>query len=348
MFTARPCLEEIIGPDSGYWDLFVYCLTANEIIQFARTKSWVHQLLAEQEEGIFCPYLCPKSAETFAHALSRCAVSRLRILRPAENAADLGDPTLACFFAQRLDLFVEIEELGPICVDVGMPEQVQKSVPAENSIHLPVLPLALLTGLARCSSLTHLYLTLTCNESRSDMVMEVLPAISGCCNLRKLQLDADGSLSCGAAFVEGLASALEGFGVYKKLHWLNLGYIWWSEAAEEVMARIQIALRAFEGSIKTLTLRYSQDPEFGGLEAACVLVEGCAGGLEEMQVVEGWAENGDGLATLAETLDCCTHLGSLKLVGELPKDFNAEMFGTSHNFVLQVMTEENLSASLVG
>jgi len=208
----------------------------------------------------------------------------------------------------------------------------------------------LVTGLARCSSLTHLYLTLSCNdESRSDMVMEVLPAISGCCNLRKLQLDADGSLSCGAAFVEGLASALEGFSVHKELHWLNLGYIWWSEAAEDVMARIQIALRTFEGSIKTLILRYSQDPEFGGLEAACALVEGCAEGLQEMHVVEGWAENGDGLSTLAETLDCCTHLGSLKLVGELPKDFNAEMFGgTSHNFVLQVMTEENLSASLVG
>lgn len=299
--------------------------------------------------GLCCPHLRPRNGQALNAAVMHCDAPQLRTLRPGEGLSELGqDAGSTQALASRLGSFVWLEELGPLHLDADgtmLPSdasllQNEESANDDNressgSNRRTVeaakrIPVVLGEGFARCRSLAVLRLTVHCIDvpSSKAVAQSLLPGIGECQNLRELDLDVDSSLGCGGVLVAGVASLLDRLRLWSKLQFLGLGYLWWTEASDEAVAALLSALQGFQGSMRSLELRYPQDPEFGGLESASAAIEGAAQSLEHVRILEGWASNGDGLAEVAKACGLCAKLRLVELRGQLPRSFDPMEFAS--------------------
>ena len=128
------------------------------------------------------------------------------------------------------DLRLARQELGPICIDESGVFGSGVGSFCLFDTWMPSLGLAF--GSLRC--LERLSLTLRCVHDSNALAESFIPAL-GKCPLKSLRLDLDTACSCGADIVSALVTMLIHFGDRQRLESLSLGYLWWTEASDEVL-----------------------------------------------------------------------------------------------------------------
>jgi len=334
MNLLEPFLD---SADRGLRGALTGCLVAAEVRRLIGGAHRLQSALSAPGVGPCCPHLRPRTGTGLAVALLCCDAPQVRTLRPQ---GEFDSVVFLSELAARLGAFARLEELGPLSLDVSGEllhvEDLSSANPSSRSgpCCVParsVLP-TLADGFQRLRQLTSLTLTLRCVDVASARVAAetLLPALGGCCALRSLSLDLDASFACGGLLMGGLASLLEGLGAWRRLEHLSLGYLWWTEASDEVVLQMRTALQALEGSIRSLAIRYPQDQELGALDvASTAVIDGVAQGVEEVSVVEAWGEDGTGLPALGEALGACERLRRIDLLGVLPAGFDRTGFVAS-------------------
>jgi len=282
---------------------------------------------------------------------------QVRSLRPS---GDFDSAAYVPELALRLSSLGHLEELGPVCIDtdcgeVMLPpsESLDPSWPAagdKSSLKIKelvtpsgrtfelvsvknLLPM-LSSGFSRCRVLAELDLTIRCMRKKCAQAVseQLLPALGRCHALRALRLDLDASLECGAILIGGVANLLESLAstAAGALEHLSLGYLWWSEASEESLARIRTALMALcnhrGGGLRELVIRYPQDQEMGAMENLCAAIEGVASDIEEVCLVEAWGEDCASKELLLKALAGCQRLRRVDILGFLPQALNQAAF----------------------
>mmetsp|Transcript_23666 Transcript_23666/g.42844 ORF Transcript_23666/g.42844 Transcript_23666/m.42844 type:complete len:368 (-) Transcript_23666:56-1159(-) len=321
-------LIELVDISDGLLGSLAACLYAQEIVNTGACCRKARMVFARPERGLCCPHLFPATHQAMCAALLRCDARQLQTLRPL-GEIEFDSSTYLSELLHRLPLLTSLEELGPLCIDtsggpvllmqkagVG-PEAMEGSVAVRPRKVLPVLA-ASFPKLHRLASLS---LTLRClNAADAKIVSEVfMPALGSCQALRHLRLDLDTPLSCGAAMTRGLVAMLQKLSSWQKLESLSLGYLWWTEAAEETLDQFKEALQAFKGSVRAVAIRCPQDQELGALDAvAASLLLGVASNVEEVLAMQAWGDDGTGLSKFLEVLSSCRRLRRVDFIGELP------------------------------
>mmetsp|Transcript_11852 Transcript_11852/g.21635 ORF Transcript_11852/g.21635 Transcript_11852/m.21635 type:complete len:386 (-) Transcript_11852:96-1253(-) len=327
------------GLDPGLKGAFAVYLAAVEIGHLLRSSVRAQHALAAPGVGVCCPHLRPLDNSISRAAVSACDAPQVRTLRPhvprdlAMRQVLLPDYTAVADdepLSQCIRRFSRLEELGPLALDADMalPSSASSSGASPRMRNVADL---FRESFQHCTSLRVLNVTISCLHlsSASLTCRELLDAIGGCQRLSQLDIEIDTALPCGAKVMRGVESMLKRLSAWRQLEFLSLGYLWWTEASEEVLSDFRAALMAFDGSIHCLTVAFPQDPELGALEAACNAVEGVSEGVAEIRVVQAWAYDGDGLGSLAEVLGSCTRLSQVELVGPLPANFDACHFAAA-------------------
>mmetsp|Transcript_84541 Transcript_84541/g.176878 ORF Transcript_84541/g.176878 Transcript_84541/m.176878 type:complete len:391 (+) Transcript_84541:64-1236(+) len=306
-------------------------------------------------EGCICPSLSPSTPLALAAGLRSCVATQVRAIRPTElfTVSSAYIPELV----EHLGGFTRLEELGPLLLEGSgqawvapesklsglLPEAKQQADPAAPRIvSCRSLLGPLVEELLCCTYLTSVDLTIRCDDTASAHAFRdhFLPRLGSLRSLRSLSLDFDATMSCGPQLLVGLARMLKVFGsTATSLERLRLGYMRFSEAADDVLVEMQMGLMQMcnqatttpNGSrypgLKTIEVCYPQDQELGGLDAVCVALEGAVSTLQKVVVVEAWGTaDGCGLESLCELLQSCPRLREVDLCGELPECFNLAEF----------------------
>lgn len=347
---AGPIVPFLRSADLGLQAAFAGCLRAPEVRRLVQTCEQSRAALAAPSAGCCCPHLEPRSGGVLAAALLGCSAPQVKSLRP------LGDFDSAAYLpelALRLSSLGHLEELGPVSVDtecepllvpssegacpawvaeVGrggleITEFETESGRRLQSVTVRSLLPVLAEGFARCRVLAELDLTIACTGSSSarSVADHLLPALGRCHALRALRLDLDATLECGGTLMAGVARLLEclASSAAGVLEHLSLGYLWWSEASEETLARMRVALKALcdhrGGGLRELVVRYPQDQELGAMDALCSTIEGVASDVEEVCLVEAWGEDGEGRNALVRALATCPRLRRVDILGFIPQ-----------------------------
>ncbi|CAJ1405606.1 unnamed protein product [Effrenium voratum] len=310
-FGSRAALLSFFE-ESGLLGAVLSGLFAVEVCQLSRASRTAHRLLSP--DGLCCPYIFPSTPAAMRAALRSCHLPQLKSLRPPQELE--SDPFLE-ELVEGLGKCACLEELGPICIDESGVFGSGVGSFCLFDTWMPSLGLAF--GSLRC--LERLSLTLRCVHDSNALAESFIPAL-GKCPLKSLRLDLDTACSCGADIVSALVTMLIHFGDRQRLESLSLGYLWWTEASDEVLISFKEAVEALP-SLRSVALRCPQDPELGALEAASCLLGAT---VEEVLVMDAWGHDGSGLSGLLEALSACPCLRRLDLIGELPEGFDAVSF----------------------
>lgn len=334
---GAPLVAFLGGADAGLCGALASFLGAAGVFRLALSSRWARALLANPADGVCCPHLRPRSVAALAAGVFGCDAAQLRSLRPPE---ELSSAQILRSLAIRLRAFVGLEELGPVlCIDPSeeyfcddpLPSSLDGEAGSGELTVSHLLP-SVAEALEGSRRLSKLDLTLRCEDRAAaiSLVKVLLPAVGGCRALRELQLDVDCTLEYGGKVLGGLVRMLQRMGEQQRLESLSLGYLWWSEASDDVQSELKAALQRLGGSVRKLAIRYAQDPELGGLGVAALsMVRGAAEGLEEVLILEGWGDDGAGLPELTKVLGECLKLRRVELAGSLPFDFDRSAFEAS-------------------
>lgn len=342
--------------DQGLLGSFAGTLAAADVRKLAWSCHCMRRLLMAPAEGCVCPRLHPKTSAAVAASLAGCVAAQLRSFKPAEDCESCG---FLPEFVAKLHSLTRLEDLGPLSIDTSDTFAIMAGPGIEGDSLSPLLPgddsaattlravparyllPALADGFTQCRQLSEIDLTIKCSDMASAKVVSevLLPAIGTCKNLQVLRLDLDATLECSSLLVWGVARLLKNMAsnVSGKFQCLSLGYILWSEASLEALTSMKESLQSLSsksntdsyGGLRQLAIFYPQDQELGGLDAACIVMEGAAASLEKVVVCEGWGYDGAGLQTLSETLRLCTCLKEVDLIGIMPPGFNQNSFASS-------------------
>lgn len=356
-------VEFLSSADVGLLGSALGALSAPEVRLLTWCCSELRDLLVVPGSGCLCPRLRPRTALALAAALVGCIAPQLRSFRPVD---DFDSSSFLPELASRLKSLVRLEQLGPLSIDTcaralmalpmgsGVPLDVDDVDGAHNrgpveaaqvdavpqlrfATARSLLPL-LAEGFMACRMLCDVSLTVRCADSASARLAAdwLLPALGGCSALHSLCLDVDSTLGDAGQVFNGIARLLTRLAAPTagaRLSRLSLGYLWWSEASDEALAACNEALASLVGGgadggggLRELAVRYPQDQEFGGLDAACQAMEGACQSLEHVVVVEAWGQDGSGFSSLRDFLGSCPRLRTVDINGILPPEFDTTAY----------------------